>query len=35
MTSNFDLHKRYGGHGVFGSNFFDNGLLLSEDIHKV
>jgi hypothetical protein len=36
MTSDFDLHKKYGDHDLFASNFFvDNGLLLLEDIHKV
>jgi hypothetical protein len=33
MTSDFDLHKKYGGYDLFTSDLF--GLLLLKFIHKV
>jgi hypothetical protein len=35
MTLDFDLKEKYGGHDLFALIFFDNSLLLLEDIHKV
>jgi len=35
MTSDFELQKKFGAQDLIASNFFDNGLLLIEEIHKV